>query len=176
MILPGVIASSGGVASSYESIATVTVGSGGSSLITLSSIPSTFAHLQLRFTIASTVTGATNPGIKFNNDSSAIYTIHQMYGNGSSVVSQAYTGQTGSSLGYAGTSYPCVGIVDILNYTSTNMYKTLRVLSGYDANGSGYSWFASGLWQSTSAISRIDISGSVNFSQYSSFALYVVKG
>ena len=36
------------VTSSYESIATVSVGSGGQSSIVFSSIPSTYKHLQLR--------------------------------------------------------------------------------------------------------------------------------
>ena len=34
--------------SSYESIQTITVGSGGASTIVFSSIPSTYAHLQIR--------------------------------------------------------------------------------------------------------------------------------
>ena len=35
-------------ATSFDSIATVTVGAGGSSSITFSSIPSTYKHLQIR--------------------------------------------------------------------------------------------------------------------------------
>ena len=49
-LILGILASSGvaaGAANSYESIATVTVGSGGSSTITFSSIPATFTHLQI---------------------------------------------------------------------------------------------------------------------------------
>ena len=58
MPILGIIASSKAVAvpNSYESIATVTVGSGGTSEINFTSIPATYTHLQLRI-----ITGS-NPG------------------------------------------------------------------------------------------------------------------
>jgi hypothetical protein len=80
---------------------------------------------------------------------------------------------------YAGTSAAAsifgAGIVDILDYANTNKYKTLRALAGVDFNGSGRVGLTSGLWQSTSAINAITLEGS-SFVQYSSFALYGIKG
>ena len=67
--LIGVIASSGGAAAAgtaYESIATVTVGAGGSSSVTFSSIPSTYQHLQIRY-INTTSTAYQNLVIRFIN-------------------------------------------------------------------------------------------------------------
>jgi hypothetical protein len=75
------------------------------------------------------------------------------------------------------------GIVDILDYANTNKYKTIRSLTGHDHNGVIAGIHAivnlnSGSWRSTSAINSIVIgvvSGTA-FNQYSSFALYGIKG
>jgi hypothetical protein len=75
-----------------------------------------------------------------------------------------------------------VGIVDIQDYESTTKYKTTRTLNGTDINGtiagsSGFVFVSSGLWMSTAAISSITITpDGNNFNQYSSFALYGIKG
>ena len=161
----------------FESIATVIVGSGGSSSITFSSIPGTYAHLQIRC-----LTGTSNPSgsmtINFNGDNtSANYRDHWIYGNGTSVGAGTdgnaeYIGVQGSgaTTGMAGH------IIDILDYTDTNKYTTLRSLAGYDNNGSGYVWFSSVLWMNTAAINQIVITRNTsNFVQYSKFALYGIR-
>ena len=72
---------------------------------------------------------------------------------------------------------PASGLIDILDYLNVNKYKTVRSLGGIDINGSGgFIDLFSGNWRSTSAITRIDLTPSVNnFKQYSHFALYGVK-
>jgi hypothetical protein len=173
--LIGVIASSGGVSSSYESIATVTVGAGGVSSITFSSIPSSYKHLQIR---ALTVTSTPSNGsaIQFNSDTTgANYKYHSVYGTGSSA-----TGTSGSPAyapffnGGAATTSPGSMVLDILDYSDTSKYKTIRSLDGYDANGSGYLGLTSGLWMNTAAINSIKFDAA--YLQYSSFALYGIKG
>jgi len=68
-------------------------------------------------------------------------------------------------------------VIDVLEYGNTNTYKTLRGLGGEDANGSGYISLNSGNWRSTAAITAIKIYPDTgNFKQYSSFALYGIKG
>ena len=174
----------GGVAASttsYESIATTTVGAGGSSTITFSSIPSTYKHLQIRgLTFA-----ATNPnsGVKtqFNSDTGSNYTQHALIGSGTTASAYGFASQTFIEGGYTGdASYGGAFVLDILDYTNTNKYKTTRSLTGNDANATGvrYIAFLSGLWMNTAAISTITITHSVgiNFAQYSSFALYGIKG
>jgi len=146
--LIGIIASSGGgVANSYESIATVTVGGGGSSTISFSSIPSTFQHLQIRATYNFPSAGRDTAG----------NIISLQYGSGTSFYVQ---------------------IMDVLDYADTNKNKTIRHLGGVDYNGSGGIYLASSLYSTTSAISSISITSNngTNFSQYSSFALYGIKG
>jgi hypothetical protein len=69
-------------------------------------------------------------------------------------------------------------VIDILDYANTNKNKTIRSLAGSDANGSGTIWFGSIAWLSTSAITSLsfNIESGSNFTQYSSFALYGIKG
>ena len=166
---------------SFESIATVTVGSGGSSTITFSSIPSTYAHLQIR--AISIVSSGNNLGMYFNTDSSSgNYSAHQLQGDGGGV--GVLAGTSLNTMGYLGlytssSSYPAVSIIDILDYANTNKYKTIKVLTGQDGNGTGTpdDWrisLNSGNWRSTSAVSSLTISGP-SFAQYSHFALYGIK-
>jgi hypothetical protein len=180
--LVGIIASSGGEPVSlndYESIATVTVGSGGASSVTFSSIPSTYQHLQIRF--MSKLSGGDDVVMRFNGDTANNYWNHILYGNGSSAISSVPFGGAYSAVAlyYTSSSSSIAGgVVDVLDYTSTNKNKTVRFLGGYDDNGSGNIDFASGSWSATpAAVTSINIRAVANaFSQYSSFALYGIKG
>jgi hypothetical protein len=161
---------------SYESIATVLVGAGGQSSIDFTSIPSTYKHLQIRG-IAKRASGVTSAFIRFNSDTGTNYAYHELYGNGSVAQSGATTAVSYGILGPTPSAQFSVFIADILDYTNTNKNKTVRSLSGFDANGSGTIAFNSSLWLNTSAINTISIfpfSGS--FAEYSSFALYGIKG
>ena len=173
------------VTNSYESISTVTVGAGGASSIDFTSIPSTYKHLQIRGI------GKSNRGtfvkddiaIQVNADTGSNYSWHVLNGNGSTVTASAGTSATSVAMwDYLGTSvtFDKYGafIIDLLDYANTSKYKTIRGLGGTDANGSGAIGFNSGLWMSTSAISSIKLySGtSSTIQQYSSFALYGIKG
>jgi hypothetical protein len=68
--------------------------------------------------------------------------------------------------------------MDILDYTSANKNKTVRMLSGVDNNGTGSILFTSILWMnSTDAISSIRFTVNTgNFAEFSKFALYGIKG
>ena len=174
----------------YDSIATVTVGSGGAATVTFSSIPATYKHLQLRILTRSTrATTWEGSWVYFNTDTtngpgSGNYTRHLIDGDGSSVVASASIPTQGGTVptNTPGTSTAAnifgVGIVDILDYADTNKYTTARVLTGFDANGSGDVRFISGLWRQTAAVNAItlDTQSGGNFAQYSSFALYGIKG
>jgi hypothetical protein len=176
--LIGIIASSGGAAAaanSYESIATTTVGAGGVTDVTFSSIPSTYTHLQIRAISSNSSTG--DIYMQFNSDTGTNYARHFVYGNGSSVA--AGNDLTTQSGGYTSTTSGQFGaqVIDILDYKDTNKFKTSRMLTGFDNNGSVFIVFYSGLWRSTSAITSIKLlvnSGTIT--QYSSFALYGIKG
>lgn len=162
--------------SSFESIATVTVGSGGSSSITFSSIPSTYKHLQIR---GISFYGSWM-GMRFNGVSTVnTYNSHYIRGNGSVADSGTSGADDSIRFGIGGdTTNPTGVVVDILDYTSTNKYKTIRSLSGGDNNGSGSVVLGSGFFLgNTNAITSITIVNYFggNFPQYSSFALYGCK-
>jgi hypothetical protein len=196
MILPGILASgiSGHLTppSSYASIATYTVGSGGSSTITFSSIPQTFKHLQIRALITTPSTSSIYDNTTFNGDAGANYSWHFLNGNGSSAGTDASSSASFLRLwtmgsgpyGSGTTGWPAVGIADILDYTNTNKYKTTRGLAGGDSNSTSQPsivGLASGSWRNTAAITSITINAfavgsATTFGQYSSFALYGIKG
>jgi len=173
------------ITNSYESIATVTVGAGGSSSISFSSIPSTYKHLQIR---ANAKTNRSDNQdvvtIRYNGDTGANYAYHILGGNGTSAFADAGTSTAtpwaAIIAGNVSTTNMFGGMIsDVLDYSSTSKYKTTRTLSGTDQNSSaGRLYFDSTLWQSTSAITSISlvpVYGS-SFMEYSSFALYGIRG
>ena len=179
LIIPGILASGWRSAGSYESIATVTVGAGGSSSISFSSIPSTYKHLQVRWLCLNS-NSQTDLKLNLNSDTSSVYAFHQIYGDGASVAAGALSTQTRSFCGTGGSStIPAVGILDLLDYTATNKNKTVRALSGTDMNGSGFISMRSTLYfpSTIAAITSLTIAPDAGtFNNYSHFALYGVKG
>ena len=171
--------------SSFESIASAT-GTGSSGLITFSSIPSTYSHLQIRGIFRSSETTGTNIYINLiNNDSGSNYTAHRIQGDGSSRTSAGAANQPDIFAGRApgtGTTTGTMGaiILDIHDYASTTKLKTLRMLSGQNSNDTyaGLISLRSGLWRNTNAINSIsfDLGAGVNFSTSTTFALYGIKG
>jgi len=187
-LILGILAQSGGAAvaaSSYESIATVSVGSGGQSTISFTSIPATYTHLQIRWIIRSTTSSADNYifPMRFNSDAGSNYSSHYINADGSAVAASGNANQSGFNF-YG--SFPAasatsgifgVAIMDIFDYANTNKYKTVRTLAGYDANGSGQIFFNSSSWRSSSAITSFSMTFNTdNFAQYSQVALYGIKG
>jgi hypothetical protein len=172
--------------SSYESIATVTVGSTTSS-ITFNSIPATYTHLQVRGVLRNTRTSdrSGSPAMRFNADSGSNYSYHRVYGDGATAgtdvgVSQTQMYAIGMATNLNTESIFGVAIWDILDYANTNKYKTVRVLAGMDNNRTtdvGSVGFSSGAWRNTNAITSITIFPNINdWSVGSTFALYGIKG
>ena len=167
---------------SYESIQTYVVGSGGTSAITFSSIPATYKHLQVRG-IVRPATNNADIRVTLNSDSGSNYSRHRLIGNGASIdasgaASSAYIGifdanglQTGTASVFGAF------VIDVLDYANTSKNKTIRVLSGNDNNGSGQVGLSSGAWLSTTATSTLTfVMSSGNIAEFSSFALYGIKG
>jgi len=168
------------------SIATVTVGSGGAANVEFTSIPGTYTHLQIRgITKSTTATSAAELYFQFNSDTGNNYSRHGVYGTGSGVSAygQATMGRCELPVSVAAsgsTSTFGAVIIDLLDYANTNKYKTMRGLGGTDANGAtnqNYIGLYSSLWQNTNAITSIKLYPYTgNWSQYSHFALYGIKG
>jgi len=168
------------VTGAYESIETITV-TGATGYVEFTSIPATFTHLQVRCLVA-TSAGQTSVKARINSDTGNNYSWHAMYGPGNGSVYSDYNSNTTSEYnafarGTAASNTFGSAIVDILDYKNTNKYKTMRSLAGVDENGGGLVWLASGLWQSTNAITTIRLTpDGGNLNTYSSFALYGIKG
>ena len=168
----------------YDSIATTTVGAGGASSVTFSSIPSTYTHLQVRFIARiSTSDTAENTWLQFNGDTGSNYAYHFLDGNGSSASAGSGTSQTRILAGRAGAANSGsnifgVNVLDVLDYTNTSKNTTARILGGIDRNGDGNIRLDSGAWFNTAAVTSLTISPTTanSFVQYSQFALYGIKG
>jgi hypothetical protein len=179
----------GGAGGDFESIATVTVGSGGAASMVLDNIPSGYQHLQVRWIGQSNRgTYATdNLWIRVNGDTGSNYAYHELRGDGASAGAFAGATQTKQYVsGVVGTTQQTsnfgAGIIDILDYTSTSKNKTLRVLAGKDNNGTyasvgGYVQVASGLYFATpAAVTSVTlIAENGNWQQHSTAALFGVK-
>ena len=166
-------------------IDSVTVGSGGASSISFTSIPSTYQHLQIRG--IATTTSSTDVGCRFGNgtiDSGSNYAKHGLYGTGNNSTGAAagYTSQTYMNVqGYvSGTdsTYPMAFVIDVLDYANTSKNKVMRSLAGMDKNAAyGEIGLYSGVWLNTSAINTISIIATgTTFTQYSKFSLYGYMG
>ena len=171
---------------SFESIASTTVGAGGTAGVTFSSIPSTYTHLQIRFMIKDTDTATSTQipvNIRMNSDTTTSnYALHRLYGDGSTTGANGYTNTYSfvrawfTSMSNVSNTFG-VGIVDILDYANTNKYKTVRAIGGTESNSAGAVALSSGLWMSTNAINTLYIySDNGNLAQYSHVALYGIKG
>jgi hypothetical protein len=167
------------VTNSYESIATTVVGAGGASDVTfnLSGVTG-FKHLQIRGLV--TYAASANAVCLFaNGDTGSNYAWHQLYGTGSGTPGASASASTNipNIAVVPSSGYPASFVADVLDYNSSSKYKTYRTLSGYDASGSGLSVLRSTLWMNTAAITSLTIKFDAGtLAQYSSFALYGIKG
>ena len=172
----------------FESIATVSVGSGGTANVEFTSIPGTYKHLQIRSLAQTNRSGIGRDivNININNDTGSNYARHYLSGDGASAVAGGSISLTKGELTEVGTtagaSFGAI-VVDLLDYANTNKYKTIRSLGGVDVNGTvgGYGGtinLYSTLWQSASAITSIKLMplNGTQFNQHSTFALYGIKG
>jgi hypothetical protein len=168
----------------YDSIATTTLSSTATS-VDFTSISSAYTHLQLRIYANDNATGTdyNNFQIRFNSDTGANYSFHTLRGFGdTNIYSDSGISQTASKIGFI-LANPAgaftTEIVDILDYTNVNKYKTLRAIGGADVNAVNYSMaqVTSGAWFNTAAITGISIfSTGRTFAVNSRFALYGIKG
>jgi hypothetical protein len=164
-------------------ISTRIVGSSGVTTIVFSSIPATYKHLQVR---AIARDNRVPPSGNFNNmhmrvngDTGANYSYHSLRGNGTSASADGagnstVTDYTVIPSSTAGANIFGAQIWDILDYTNTSKFKTIRMLSGVDNNGDGFIELSSSVWQNTNAITSLTflLSSTPSFVQYTQYTLY----
>ena len=178
----GSVSATSEILDDFDSIATVTVGSGGASSIEFTSIPGTYQHLQVRAVLRSNLASASDTLlVRLNGDTGSNYAYHRLRGDGASATADAGTSTTSITMArFPGADITAsvfgAGVIDILDYASTTKNKTTRTLDGSDRNGSGFIYLDSGLWMSTSAVTSITlIPTSGSWVQHSTAALYGIK-
>jgi len=186
-----IIASSGGAAAAagaYESIASVS-GTGSSGIVTFSSIPGTYTSLQIRCVVKDVYTSGLVDSIylRFNGTAGSLYGSHNLTGDGATASASALSNvneiEIPKTIPDSNASFANVmgvAIIDLHDYASTTRNKTLRSISGSNANTTSTDFrvnLSSGLWRSTAAINQITIHTNIDrFTTTSTFALYGIKG
>jgi len=187
LMLLGILNSqaAGGGGSAYDLLETTTLTSSASS-VTFSGLGaySDYAHLQIRAVTkgAANNFGNSQIGITFNGDTSG-YSRHTLQGDGSSVsssgtansnrvdVSDATAESNSSYAGVFGAS-----IVDILDFSNTSKYTTVRALSGSIMQNKAIT-MNSGAWLDLAAVTSINLeAGNGDFVSGCRFSIFGLKG
>jgi hypothetical protein len=163
----------------YDVISTQTLGTAAAT-VTFSSIASTYTDLVLVCS-ARTVRAATSDNIivRFNSDSSAIYSATALFADGNGSGSARSTGDTSCFWAYIPAASQTAGIfgtsiMNIMNYSNTTTYKTAISRSN---NTNAQIETTANFYRSTSAISTLTISSGTasNIAVGSTFTLYGIK-
>jgi hypothetical protein len=169
-------------AGAYELISTTTLSSTATS-ITLSSIPSTYKHLQIRMVAQSTRPSVQDDNyMEFNgNTTSTNYYSHRLAADGSSVYSATNANllNLGPIAGNSNANIFGVKIIDILDYANTSKNTTVRAVSGNPNTTGGAERIGlySGVFNNTAAITSILFYNSNNpFASKTRVSLYGIKG
>ena len=163
----------------YTLISSNTLGSAAAS-VTFSSIPQTYTDLRLVINCG-TATDGYGINIRYNGDTSSIYSDTGLWGTGSSASTGRHVAQNLASLTIAvgGSTSPSSTTIlaDIMDYANTTTYKTSicrsnRASSGVDA--------IVNLFSSTSAITSISLAtntftGTANLQSGTTFKLYGIQ-
>lgn len=189
-IMASSISGSKAITSSFESIATATA-AGGEMSLSLTSIPSTYKHLQVRIIARDTapIVGQGSGIFYVNGDTGVSYTNHKLIGYNFTTTPTTQGGDTTTS---GNMNFWCppaantaaaygVAIIDIIDYANTSKYKTMRGVTGWSNNSTASPVsgivLASTLWITTNAITSMNIVPYASgFSAGSSIALYGIRG
>lgn len=162
------------MASAITQLGSITVSATGYTNYTFSSISSAYKDLYVVFT-GKAGTGANQPLVRLNGDSSNIYLSGWIYGNGAAAYSSANTGTgvylCGQSMNLD-TTYVFNANFTIHDYTATDKHKQMLGRFGqYNNAGSGV---IVGRYPSTSAITSLSIYGDLSVG--TTIILYGVNG
>ncbi len=167
------------MATTYEAIATVTVGSGGAANIQFTSIAADWKDLVL-FASLRTTTNDGYQSVTINFNGSPSYSLRRLYNVGSDAASADYwaIAPADSATLMTANTYGSLSIY-LPNYTeTTNKSASIDVVVENNVSG-GVSWqgLNAGLATLTSAITTITLApyGGNNFKQYSTATLYGIK-
>jgi hypothetical protein len=160
--------------STYEPIATQTLGSSASS-VTFSSISGAYTDIIL---VCNAVTSVTTGqiAIRLNGDTGTNYSRTILWGNGTTTGSYRNSNENYAFTGFYTNLWtnPTTVIFNINNYSNATTNKTIL---GRSSNTAEASMASVNLWRNTAAITSIEltISGGSSYSTGSMFTLYGIK-
>jgi len=157
--------------STYTPIYAQTLSSASAS-VTFSNIPTTYTDLVL---VSSNVTCSTAGGfisLRFNSDSSSIYSNTYLTGSGTSATSGRNAGSVIYIIGDTDTTNTTVGVTHIMNYSNALTFKNVLSRCGYAAASTQA---LTSTWRSTSPVTSITLYGNGNINSGSTFTLYGIK-
>ncbi len=139
----------------YEPIASSSPSAASS--VEFTSISGSFTDLVLVYHLTSS-TGAEDMWMRYNSDTGTNYSATVLYGTGSAAGSYRTTGASNRALldfyAIPGTSERAMGIVQIMSYANSNVFKT--ALSSPSRAGNGVDRVVT-LWRNTSAITTVTL-------------------
>ena len=164
-------------------VSTVEVGAGGAASIDFSSIPSTGTDLVIVTSLRENVASGTTRNIRmrFNGNTSDVYSTRYLYGDGSSAASSTDS----SGFGFFNWVFTTEGTSATSNTFSSNSFyipnyavasnKSVSLDSVNENNATqAIQSIQAGLFASTSTISSISIYSGSTWLQYSTASLYTV--
>jgi hypothetical protein len=162
------------MATTYEAIETVEVGSGGAATIEFTSIPSTYTDLCLMLS-ARSPRASTNDTLTLQLNSTNI-TGRRIYGDGSTPASDTVPQILPPAANSTSNTFGSTTFY-IPNYASTSQYKSVSIDDTMENNDtSSYMDLIAGIYSSNSAVTSITLDlDNGNFDQYSTATLYGIK-
>lgn len=151
-------------------IASQVMANSSNSIVDFTSIPQTFNHLQIRWTVRIAQSSPSYYGVYFNNDTTAGNYIQQgVSGDGASVGSSYITNNQAAiaqcvmpNTTHMANNFGTI-ICDIFDYSSTTKNKAVKWMWGFDSNGSGATGLSANTWLSTAAINRMTFNSGALF-------------
>lgn len=130
--------------------------------VTISNIPSTYSYLQLRVSGWTGRSAYIDPlNIRFNGDTGSNYSYQVLGGDAGTVKGESSSSTTalycGRLAGSSGGGEMGVNVIDIYQYTNTNINKSALFLGGTEYRTDGVMLMGTGTWNNTSAISSITV-------------------
>ena len=160
--------------STYEPIATQTLGSSASS-VTFSSITGTYTDLVIVCNGLAN-SGTTGLGMRYNGDTGNNYSATFLEGSGTTALSERQSSTNYLRVAWNSiwdTTTPSNIIINIQNYSNATTYKTSINRSN---NSARYVEAIVGLWRNTNAITSFTLTGVTNnLAAGSTFTLYGIK-
>jgi hypothetical protein len=168
----------------FQKIASVTVGSGGTSSIDFTSIPQTYTDLCVKLSLR----GSNNDPYALIrtrlNGATSGYTTTRLYGYSGSGTGTGSDGNTGLTYLYGGYPSASAATANLFgsdefyfpNYAGSNQKSYSQETAGVNNSGIALQVFIAGIWTGTSAINQISFNNEYgNFTEYSTATLYGIS-